>query len=391
MGTVAGQGRGAGKVARDGQVTAAVPVSLRAADVLSLVREASGRRVAVIGDVIVDRYVYGEPVRISREAPVLILRYTGEEERPGGAANAAANAAALGARASVVGLVGADGPGRRLGRMLQRRGLCVELVEDPGRPTTVKTRVVAAGRQAARQQVLRIDRWEAEFPEASVRRRLADAARQAVQEADAVILSEYGGGALSPEVVEAALAAAARRATPVVADSRYRLLEFRGVHAATPNLPEAEALIGRRIRSEQELVAAGRELLARLGARALVLTRGDEGMSVFLAGDQPPLRLMPYRPKEVYDVSGAGDTVVASVALGLACGEDRLVVACLLADLAAGLVVGKQGVAVPDLDELREAALQWQPEGYRYATSPGAGSVRPWATADTTARQEEPP
>lgn len=383
MGGFAGERRAAG----GGEVARMVPVSLSAAEVVALLREAGKRHIAVVGDLIVDRYVYGEPVRISREAPVLILRYTGEEDRPGGAANAACNAAAMGARVSVVGLVGADAPGRRLAGLLEQRGLAFQLVEDPGRPTTVKTRVVAAGRQAARQQVLRLDRWEADFPAQPLRRRLAEAARQAVEEADAVILSEYGAGALSPEVVRAVLEAAARRGSPVVADSRYRLLEFHGVEAATPNLPETEELVGHRIRTEEELVAAGRELLARLGARILILTRGDEGMSVFFAGREPALRLMPYRPREVYDVSGAGDTVVAAVALGLACGADRVVAACLLADLAAGLVVGKQGVAVADRDELEAAASEWEPEGYRYASFPGPEGPPP-AAVGVPSRQE---
>ena len=343
-----------------------MPLECSAAAARELLARARGRRIAVVGDLIVDHYLYGEPVRISREAPVLILRYRDAEDRPGGAANAAANAAALGGRVRVVGLVGDDEPARQLRRLLEVRGIHHELVTDGGRPTTVKSRIVAAGRQAARQQVLRVDRWESAPPDAGVETRLVEAARRAVEEADAVILSEYGSGTLTTGVIEAVLAVAGRRGVPVVADSRYRLLEFRGVHAATPNVPEAESVLGRAISGEADVVGAGWELLSRLGARTLVLTRGDEGMSVFFAQGHPAVRLLPYRPREVYDVSGAGDTVVAAVALGLACGEEFALAGCILADVAAGLVVGKPGVATPDRDELEAALAAWTPEAFVY-------------------------
>ena len=368
-----------------------LPVALDGRAVLELLARARGRRVAVVGDLILDHYLYGEPVRISREAPVLILRYREEEVRPGGAANAAANACALGGQVSVVGLVGDDPAADRLEALLAARGIEHRLVRDPGRPTTVKTRIVAAGRQAARQQVLRVDRWEAGAPPDELQRQLAEAARRAVEQADAVILSEYGGGGLTSRVIEAVLEVCQRRGVPAVADSRYRLLEFRGVYGATPNVPEAEQVLGRPLRGEGDMVRAGRELLERLQARLLVLTRGDEGMSVFLAGgDRRALRLLPYRPREVYDVSGAGDTVVAAVALGLACGEEQALAGCLLADVAAGLVVAKPGVATPDMEELQQAVAGWVPEAFEYGPTgqPPVGADRKRAAQGERGRRE---
>ncbi|HEY8486385.1 MAG TPA: PfkB family carbohydrate kinase [Limnochordales bacterium] len=365
----------------DQPALAPVPVPVDAGCVRDLLRLARGRRVAVVGDVLVDHYLYGEPVRISREAPVLILRYLDEEDRPGGAANAAANARALGGTVRVVGLVGDDPPARQLQRLLEARGIQHSLVKDPDRPTTVKSRIVAAGRQAACQQVLRVDRWESRPPGEEVQRRLVEQAVQAVREAETVILSEYGAGTLAPAVVEAVLRAARQEGVPVVADSRYRLPELRGVQAATPNVPEAESVLGRSLAGEHELVRGGWELASRLGVRLLVLTRGDEGMSLFFRDEGRALRLMPYRPREVYDVSGAGDTVVAAVALSLACGEPYSLAGCLLAAVAAGLVVGKPGVATPELHEVEAALQEWTPQLFAWPAAPdGALGATPAAS-----------
>lgn len=346
-----------------------VPVS--AADVLALLQAARGRRIAVVGDAVLDRYVYGEPVRISREAPVLVLRWEGDEERPGGAANAAANAAALGARVELVSLTGDDAAADRLGALVEARGVTARLVRAPGRPTTVKARFIAGGRQTVQQQILRLDRWEASPPSGQVAGELAAAAAEAVQRADAVILSEYGGGAITPEVFSAVQEAARARGVPVVVDSRFRLREFRGVYAATPNLSEAEHAAGLALVGEEAFAEAGRRLVTELDVQMLVLTRGEEGMSLFFADGRAPLRLLAYKPREVYDVSGAGDTVVSAIALGLACGPEHALSAALLADVAAGLVVGKRGVATVSPEEVQQAVASWTPELYQL--TPGAG------------------
>ncbi|MEW6045110.1 MAG: PfkB family carbohydrate kinase [Bacillota bacterium] len=348
-----------------------VPVPAPAQSVLELLEAARGRRIAVIGDAVLDRYVYGEPVRISREAPVLILSWVGEEERPGGAANAAANAAALGARVELVSLAGDDAPGGRLTSLLEARGVAARLVRDPARPTTVKTRFIAGSRQTVQQQILRLDRWESRPPGGRLVEELAEAASQAVQRADAVILSEYGAGSVTGAVFQAVRETARARGIPVVVDSRFRIGEFRGVYAATPNLSEAEQAVGIRLVGEQAFAEAGRRLLEQLQLRLLVLTRGEEGMSLFFADGRPPLRLLAYKPREVYDVSGAGDTVVSAIALGLACGEQHALSAALLADVAAGLVVGKRGVATVSPEEIRQAVASWTPQLYECTEAGG--------------------
>ncbi|MBE3599584.1 MAG: hypothetical protein IMX02_12650 [Limnochordaceae bacterium] len=339
-------------------------VDVAASQAASLLERAQGRLVAVIGDPILDRYVYGEPQRVAREAPVLILRWAGDEERAGGAANAAANASALGARVELVGLVGQDRAADRLEALMEQQGIAHTLVRDAGRPTTVKTRFVAGSRQTVWQQVLRLDRWEGGFANGEALARLVEAARLAASRADAVILSEYGAGTLAPPVRDAAMEAAKARGAPVVVDSRYRLLDFGGAFAATPNTGEAEHAVGRPLRVEQDFVEAGQKLLAKLDVRLLVLTRGEEGMSLFFRDGRRPLRLMAYRPREVYDVSGAGDTVISALALGLTVGEEHAVAAALLADVAAGLVVAKRGVATVSAGEVREALEAWAPEVY---------------------------
>ena len=335
-----------------------------AAQVLDLLRAIRGRRIAVVGDAVLDRYVYGEPVRISREAPVLILRWSGEETRLGGAANAATNAAALGAEVELVSLVGDDAAADRLATLAAQHGITAHLVREPGRPTTVKTRFVAGGRQTVQQQVLRLDRWEGRPPSAAAHEALVAAAQRAVGRAEAVIVSEYGGGTVTPELFAAVREAAERRGVPVLVDSRYRLRELKGAYAATPNRGEAEETVGMSLVDEAALVAAGQRLVDELSLQVLVLTRGEEGMSLFFADGRPPLRVMAYRPREVYDVSGAGDAVVSAMALGLACGTDRVLAAALLADVAAGLVVGKRGVATVSPQEVEEALVGWIPTVY---------------------------
>lgn len=340
-----------------------VPAS--AGQVLSVLEAGRGRRIAVVGDAVVDHYVYGDPVRISREAPVLVLRWSGEEERPGGAANAAANAAALGARVELVSLVGDDAEAGRLEALVRGRGVEATLIREPGRRTTVKTRFVAGGRQTVQQQILRLDRWDQHPPAPRVAAALESAAAEAASRADAVVVSEYGSGSVTPEVYRAIQEVARPRRVPVVVDSRFRLREFRGAYAATPNLSEAEHAAGVPLVDERAFVEVGRRLVAELELQMLVLTRGEEGMSLFFADGRPPLRLLAYKPREVYDVSGAGDTVVSALALGLACGSEYALAAALLADVAAGLVVARRGVATVSPEEVRRAAESWTPELYR--------------------------
>jgi D-glycero-beta-D-manno-heptose-7-phosphate kinase len=315
------------------------------------------RRVAVIGDLIADEFIYGRVARVSREAPVLILQYDSTQIVPGGAGNAANNVAALGGRTQIVGLTGKDEAGKRLHASLAHvntRGL----LSPQGYCTPVKTRILAGGVHTAKQQIVRIDRVVSSDCGASSRAAFTRAALKAAADCDAILMSDYGTGLVTPELA-AALGSkvdgrARRRAVPIVIDSRYDLLKYRGLTACTPNESEVEQMLDIRIGDNlKALERAGRELLKRTRMNAVLITRGSRGMAVF-EPDRPTLHVPIYGSDEVADVTGAGDTVIATLALAIAAGgsfDD----AARLANYAAGLVVMKRGTATVSPEELREA------------------------------------
>jgi rfaE bifunctional protein kinase chain/domain len=314
----------------------------------NLVAQLAGRRVMVIGDMIADLYVMTEPSRLSREAPVLVARYEGERFIPGGAANAVNNLLALGAEVLPVGVVGDDAPGDRLIRTFRELGTdTAGMLVDPNRFTTTKTRFMVGEPRRMKQQVLRVDRESEGPPSSEVRSELLSVVNRMVSHVDAVLLSDYGYGML-----DSALCQVARknRTGLVTVDSRYALREFGGVTLATPNQGEVEELLGARIRSEEDLENAGRALRRELRLEALVITRGNEGMSVFV-GDRPRVDIRATGTEEVTDVSGAGDTVIAVTTLALAASAS-IVDAARLANFAAGVVVMKVGAATCSPDEL---------------------------------------
>ena len=315
------------------------------------------RRVAVIGDLIADEFIYGRVARVSREAPVLILQYDSTQIVPGGAGNAANNVAALGGRAQIVGLTGKDEAGKRLHASLAHvntRGL----LSPQGYCTPVKTRILAGGVHTAKQQIVRIDRVVSSDYDAGGRAAFARAALKAAAECDAILISDYGTGLITPELA-AALSSkvdgrARRRAVPIVIDSRYDLLKYRGLTACTPNESEVEQLLDTRIGDDlKALERSGRELLKRTRMNAVLITRGSRGMAVF-EPDRPTLHVPIFGSDEVTDVTGAGDTVIATLALAIAAGGS-FHEAARLANYAAGLVVMKRGTATVSPDELREA------------------------------------
>ncbi len=329
------------------------PSMQRNADLLSLLDRFSGARVAVVGDLVADEYVYGETDRISREAPVLIVRYESSDVKPGCAANAVANLCALGARVSPVGLVGDDATGGRLRDLLRESGADVSgIVPAPGLPTATKTRVLAGGKNTRRQQMLRIDRDGPGAPPAALLGRVLRALKDAARDADAVMISDYGLGLLCPPVIEAVLALA-QDGKMVCADSRYALSQYRGVTVAKPNEVELEQLAGRPLGGEIAAVEeAGRDLLRTLRARALLVTRGRAGMLLLRLG-APAAALAVHGSATAVDVTGAGDTVMAANTLALACGADPLQ-AARLANVAGALVVQKPGTATASAAELRK-------------------------------------
>ncbi len=321
---------------------------------LELARALRRRRVAVVGDLVLDLYWVGRSHRISREAPVLILEYEGELGVPGGAANAATNVRALGGVAHLVGRTGTDPEGARLRAALRERGLPARwILRDAAAGTVVKTRVLAGSRHAARQQIVRLDRGHAAPLAAAAERAVARAAAAAVRASDAVLLSDYGYGVLGPLVRREALRAARARGVPVVVDSRYALSSYRGVTLLTPNEHEVLEALGLRSLGLPVLRRAGEELRRRTAAQAVWITRGSDGMLLLERG-RAALKIPIVGSSDVADVTGAGDAVSAAGALALAAGATQLE-AALLATYAASVVVMKRGTATVSARELAEA------------------------------------
>ncbi|MGE3179331.1 MAG: bifunctional heptose 7-phosphate kinase/heptose 1-phosphate adenyltransferase [Vicinamibacterales bacterium] len=322
----------------------------------SLVGGFGRRTVLVVGDLIADEFIYGEVARVSREAPVLILKYDATQVIPGGAGNAASNVAALGARAVLAGLVGADPEGRRLLASFPPRVKRSTVVRSTRYRTPVKTRILAGGAHSAKQQVVRIDR-ETGWPLApEVSRALAERLGPAIDACDAVVLSDYGSGLVTPDLASTVLARirARRRRIPVLLDSRYRLLEYRGLTTCTPNESEVEQALGVSIGDDPAVLErAGRTLLARTGSTAVLITRGSRGMALF-ERQRPTVHVPIFGSDEVADVTGAGDTVIATFGLALAAGAS-FTEAARLANYAGGLVVMKRGTATVTADELADA------------------------------------
>lgn len=326
----------------------------------SLVEKFRGRRIAVVGDLVADQFVYGEISRVSREAPVLILRHERTETVPGGAANCAANAASMGARVSLVGAIGDDETGRALLEKLSALGVdCAGVVVTPGSQTTTKVRILAGHAHSMRQQVIRLDYEGSQSDADPVGDSLRDGARNACAEAEAVVVSDYNYGAASREILNAvreSVSQSGSRNTPLLIDSRFRLTDFAGCTSATPNEDEVESVVGRRLESREALEAAGRELRERLRMKALLITRGSKGMLLLEEGAKP-LHIEAVGAQEAVDVTGAGDTVIAAYALALASGAN-FSEAARIANHAGGLVVMKRGTACVQAEELSASLKQ---------------------------------
>jgi rfaE bifunctional protein kinase chain/domain len=317
----------------------------------SILRGLAGKRVAVLGDLMLDRYFWGTVRRISPEAPVPVVEVESEQVRFGGAANVANNIQALGGIPVLIGLVGKDHPGEIFLEMMQERGLSTEgIVRDPSRPTTIKTRVIAAG-----QHVVRIDNESKATPEAALERRIIDAFRDHIDDIGAVILEDYNKGVMSTTVIRDVLAAARARNCITTVDPKFdHFLEYRGVTVFKPNRREVEQTLGGRVRTTEEVERAGKALLAELDAENVLITRSEDGMSLFERNGA--VTHLPTAAENVQDVSGAGDTVVSTLTLSLAAGA-AIGDACTLANLAGGVVVGAVGIVPITPGELRTAAL----------------------------------
>lgn len=305
----------------------------------------AGASVLSVGDVMLDEYVWGDVQRISPEAPVPVVDIRGRTHAAGGAANVAAGVIALSGSAHIAGLIGADDTGASLTETLVAAGVGIgDLVVDPARPTTSKTRIIAHA-----QQIVRADREDRSPMPAEVEAELVRRARARVAEVDAVVVSDYRKGVISERVARAVIDAAAARGVPVVVDPKgldYRF--FRGSTVITPNLHDAALTANVHVESDGDLLEVARRLSEACDGAALLITRGAQGMSLFVGPDRFDV---PARARDVYDVTGAGDTVVAMLAVALGRGVP-LPEAVTLANAAAGVVVGKIGTSTVSLAEI---------------------------------------
>jgi rfaE bifunctional protein kinase chain/domain len=329
---------------------AAVP----APDVRALLAAFAGQRVLVVGDLVLDEYLVGRASRLSREAPVPVLELVERFWRPGAAANPAVNVATLGGRPTLVGVVGADERGRQLLDELARAGVDGGgVVVCADRTTATKTRIMARHAAAHPQQVARIDDLPTDpLPEA-IQSELIARVERLLPASDVVLVSNYRAGVVTPAVAAKIVALAERHAVATCVDTQGDLLAFRGFTLAKSNHPDAEAALGSRLVTDDDFRKAGLRLLTDLGARDIVITRGAEGISLICEGGEH-LRLAPTNPTDVWDVTGAGDTVIAVLALGLAA-RASLVETAQLANAAAGLVVRRIGVSSVTPAELASA------------------------------------
>ena len=312
------------------------------AQVASLLQRMEGRKVAVLGDVMLDEYLFGEVIRISPEAPVPVVRVTREQAVLGGAANVAANLKALGAEPLLIGTLQKDAAGDRVLGLLTGLGVSISgLVLDPSRPTIIKTRVI--GQQ---QQMLRIDREEAGPPDAAVLLGLEDRLEWALNAASALIISDYAKGTVNQPVMDAVRALCGARNLPWIVDPKPAHKAFyQGATLMTPNTKETSELTGHTARSDMEVTVAGRSLMAELGLKGLLVTRSERGMALFSPdAEHVAPWMIPTEAREVFDVSGAGDTVIAAFSAAIAAGADWRE-AAMLANAAAGVVVAKVGTA----------------------------------------------
>lgn len=306
-------------------------------------------KVLVVGDQLLDELLEGKPERISREAPILILEHVDTELIPGGASNAANNIASFGAKCHVIGICGQDDYADKLAKVLERQGVSHSLIQDPSRPTTVKTRILSKS-HALRQQLLRLDRISHEPISVDIEEKLAKCIQETAPAYQALILSDYRCGLISQKVVDACRHIAQSSNLLLVVDAQDNYQRFAGAALLTPNQPDTEACVGFAINDHESLKRAGEKMLQITQAKALLLTRGGEGMVLF-ERDKPMLELPAFNKTEVFDVTGAGDTVVATMTLALVTGASYYE-AMALGNLAASIVVKKPGTATTTQAEL---------------------------------------
>ncbi|MCB9479760.1 MAG: bifunctional hydroxymethylpyrimidine kinase/phosphomethylpyrimidine kinase [Deltaproteobacteria bacterium] len=310
-------------------------------------------KVAVLGDLVADVYLFAQSRRVSREAPVLVMDYVNEKCIPGGAANAVNNVKSLGAAPYAIGVVGDDSFGEILRHTLEQAAISTEhIFVDPARPTTTKQRIVGSGLHTTFQQMLRIDRGRRDEMPPAVEARIEQALVDLAERCDAVIVSDYAYGIFSDRVIERVNALAESGRAKILVDSRYRLCAFRGAYTMTPNEPEAAEAAGLEIRNENDVRRAAEVIRGRTGCETLLITRGKEGMMLFEGNGEFVAPI--FGSDQIADVTGAGDTVIATFAAATAAGATPME-ATVLSNVAGGLVVMKSGTATVRADEMHRA------------------------------------
>lgn len=331
-------------------------LSASADRLISLIDQFHQPRVMVIGDLCLDEFLTGQVERLSREAPVLIIRHEHTRQVAGGGANAVYNLAKLGAQVKGVGLVGKDEQGRALRQIFEDVGVNTEgILLDRARPTVTKTRISGHARQSVTQQIVRVDRKSDDPAPPELQEELADYIRQQLDQVDAVVCSDYGDGTLSAPVIAAAL-----RHPLSVVDAQKNLMRYQGATIFTPNLPEAEQAIGYPLvkfasskHDSSLLRQGGQDLLKLTNAQQVLITRGEDGMSLFHK-DGSEYHVPAFNRTDVFDVTGAGDTVVAALTLGMILGASPWE-AAVLGNLAASIVVRQFGTATTSQSEMKTA------------------------------------
>lgn len=321
---------------------------------LELIKNFKGKRIVVWGDFILDEYLFGRTSRVSREAPVLIIKYEGNEFNLGGGANSIKNIKVLGGEPIPVGIIGDDDAGEKLLYLMEKLGITTQfIIRTKKYKTPIKTRILAGGEHTRKQQILRLDREERISFDNDLREALYKSLKNAMSFGDALLISDYDNWTVEIDLF-GKIIKEIKNSKPVTVDSRHRLLMFKNVSIATPNEPEVEEALHMSIgEDEKVLFEAGERILAELGSPALLITRGYKGMCLF-ERDKEPLLIPIYGSDEIVDVTGAGDTVISTVTLSLSAGGS-FSESAILSNLAGGIVVMKRGAATVTPEELEEA------------------------------------
>lgn len=323
-------------------------------DLIKYIKKFKEKKIMVLGDLIADKFIIADPERLSREAPVLILKHQQEKILPGGGANAAANIASLGAKVNLLGVVGDDPAAEALKIKLKDLAVNIEGVfTDNSRPTAEKTRILAGGEQIVRQQVVRVDKVKSFDISEKITVKIMDYLEENIQKNDAILFSDYGNGIFNEKTTANFVKMAVKAGKNSAVDSRYQLNSFKGAFIATPNLEEAAAIYGQELQSQAEIEKAGLEMRQELDLNYLLITQGGAGMTLFSPADKID-HIPAANFTEVFDVTGAGDTVVGTLILALAA-DAPVEIAIRIANYAAGIVVRKSGVAsVTEAELIRE-------------------------------------